>query len=400
LWHPLRVESVAWIAERKDVLAGTFWILGLSSYASYCQRPDLPRYALVCLMLLLGLMSKSMVVTLPFVFLLLDVWPLRRPGPPRLLEKAPMLAIVALVSWVTVFTQRGGGAISDAVGFSQRLANIPLAYLEYVTSFLWPTGLGVLYPHPALSNPEGIGPILPLFLGLLMVTASIVLWRRRASQPELYLGWFWFLGTLVPVIGLIQVGNQGHADRYMYLPAIGLSLALLAIPRTFGLLRKPGLLVLAASALALAFSARARHQVQFWRTSEALWERAIDVTEGNYIAHLNLGQILGGSGRVDEATEHFEEALRIRPGMFLASLNLGYAWLSRKEYGEARATLESSIESHPEEPLAHLYLSVALLGLDLKEQALLQLDIVEELDSEMVEHRLFKGTKKACEEEN
>jgi len=227
-----------------------------------------------------------------------------------------------------------------------------------------------------------------------------VLWRRRASQPELYLGWFWFLGTLVPVIGLIQVGNQGHADRYMYLPAIGLSLALLAIPRTFGLLRKPGLLVLAASALALAFSARARHQVQFWRTSEALWERAIDVTEGNYIAHLNLGQILGGSGRVDEATEHFEEALRIRPGMFLASLNLGYAWLSRKEYGEARATLESSIESHPEEPLAHLYLSVALLGLDLKEQALLQLDIVEELDSEMVEHRLFKGTKKACEEEN
>jgi len=199
LWHPLRVESVAWIAERKDVLAGTFWMLGLTSYARYCQAPSTLRYGTVCLVLILGLMSKSMVVSLPFVFLLLDFWPLRRwghadnsPTQPEAIarrsgytlvrEKLPLFLIVAAVCVVTWISQTGGGAVSMKVSFLERLLHVPAAYLHYLVKFFWPASLSIFYPHPAIVDPQGARLGFAIITGLALVAVSLGLWRMRATH--------------------------------------------------------------------------------------------------------------------------------------------------------------------------------------------------------------------------
>jgi len=407
LWHPLRVESVAWIAERKDVLAGTFWMLGLSSYARYCRAPSRLRYSTVCLMLILGLMSKSMVVTLPFVFLLLDFWPLRRRGfsepspthpgttvPQRsghalIREKVPMFFIVAVVCAVTLISQTEGGAVSAKVSMLQRLMHVPIAYFHYVVTFFWPAGLSVFYPHPAIVDPEGVHPGLAIVTGLALILVSTGLWRLRASRPALATGWFWFLVTLLPVIGLIQVGDQGVADRYMYLPGIGLSLALLAIPHTFSRLRKKVVLVTAAGVWLLCLIAAAHSQVQFWRNSDSLWRHALEVTDDNYVAHLNLGQGFR-LDQLDEAMQHFEEAIRIAPDLYPAYVNLGKGHLKKNELEEARQILERGVAVRPEESLARLYLSVAFVYMEMLDEARLELETIEKLDPAMTRNRLFQ----------
>jgi tetratricopeptide (TPR) repeat protein len=323
--HPLHVESVAWASERKDVLSGLFWILTLWAYAAYTERErSLLRYLGVALCLLLGLLAKPMAVTLPFVLLLLDHWPLARLGNEQgafdrgrvrraLLEKAPLVALVVGVSVVTFLVQRATGATSygDLVPVATRMMNALASVLTYLRQSVWPEGLAVFYPHPMESLSAGRA--IATAIALLGVTAALL--REGIRRPYLAVGWLWFLGTLVPVIGLVQVGAQAHADRYMYLPQIGLSIALAwGVVEAFGkggsrewALRGAGATIVVGLAIV------AWHQVQQWRDSASLFERAVAVTEDNFVALHYLGVERQREGRNHEAQRSFEAAVALRP---------------------------------------------------------------------------------------
>jgi tetratricopeptide (TPR) repeat protein len=300
-----------------------------------------------------------------------------------------MFFIVAVVCAVTLISQTEGGAVSAKVSMLQRLMHVPIAYFHYVVTFFWPAGLSVFYPHPAIVDPEGVHPGLAIVTGLALILVSTGLWRLRASRPALATGWFWFLVTLLPVIGLIQVGDQGVADRYMYLPGIGLSLALLAIPHTFSRLRRKVVLVTAAGVWLLCLIAAAHRQVHSWRNSDSLWRHALEVTDDNYVAHLNLGQGFR-LDQLDEAMQHFEEAIRIAPDLYPAYVNLGKGHLKKNELEEARQILERGVAVRPEESLARLYLSVAFVYMEMLDEARLELETIEKLDPAMTRNRLFQ----------
>jgi tetratricopeptide (TPR) repeat protein len=325
--HPLHVESVAWASERKDTLSGVLWMLALHAYASYAERPgSLPRYAGVLACLVLGLLAKPMLVTLPFVLLLLDYWPLgrlradgsRRLPDPRALrraviEKLPMLLVVAAASAVTFAVQRSMGAMSHdgMIPFPYRLLNALDSYALYLAKSFRPSGLAVFYPHPlrTLSALDVAAP------ALLLAVVTLAALRLAASRPYLVVGWLWFLGTLVPVIGLVQVGMQARADRYMYLPLIGLSIAVTWAAADLLGRRRSGRIVLAAAATAalVGLGASARQQLTYWRDTTSLFQRAAAVTERNFVAHSGLGGALLVEGRLDEAQGHFAEAARLKP---------------------------------------------------------------------------------------
>nr|MBA2431551.1 hypothetical protein [Chthoniobacterales bacterium] len=277
--HPLRVESVAWISERKDVLSGLLFILTLGAYLRYVRQPSVRRYALVLLVFTLGLLSKSMLVTLPFVLLLLDRWPLRRFEAVQswrdralrtcLLEKLPLLALSAAVSAVTLLVQKHGGLQAEAMPLGMRVTNAILAYATYIRQLFWPANLAPFYPHTAGEAP--VWQIAAAAVLLLGITAlAIICWRTR---PYLATGWFWFVGMLVPVIGVVQVGSQAWADRYTYLPHIGLLIAVVwtaaEILSRFRIRR----VVVAGSAtvVLVALAVTAWAQTSHWRDSEALW---------------------------------------------------------------------------------------------------------------------------------
>ena len=392
LWHPLRVESVAWVSERKDLLAGFFWIAGVWAYANHRERPSALRYAWVLLLLALGLMSKSMVVTLPFVFLLLDAWPLerlRKEGLRRLvLEKLPHFALVLAVCLVTLYTQREGGAVSQELPFLDRLLHAPRAVGHYLLTSFYPVGLCVFYPHPSLS-PDSGQPLLGIVLGLAVCGISVAVWRLRGRLPELFLGWFWFLGTLVPVLGLVQVGDQAWADRYTYLPGIGLLIALLSLPRVVPLPR-PAWLGLCAAAL-LAANLTAYRQVAFWKNTETLWRRALAVTERNATAHVNLGQVLGNSTRYDEAEEHFRTTLELEPDSYLALVNLGFLCLKTDRHDEARELLERAVEVEPDHYQGHLYLAMTFLMLEDWDGARASFGRAREVEPRVEEHKYYRA---------
>ena len=313
--HPLHVESVAWVAERKDVLSACFWFLGLYAYVRYVERPGVRGYLLVVLAFCLGLMAKPMLVTFPFTLLLLDVWPLRRAWSPWILwEKLPLIALSAVVSCVTYFAQRETAAV-QTFSLPVRIANALISYVVYLGQMVWPARLAVLYPYqqsPAMWQAAAAAAV------LLAVSAAVIFaWRRR---PYLAVGWFWYLGTLVPVIGLVQVGLQARADRYMYIPMIGL---LLMLAWSAAELQPKWWLALAAGAACVACISIARVQTDYWQNSETLFDRAIDVTKDNYVAEYNLGNYLMNSRRGSEAIPHFEAALRVKPDYPEAESNLG-----------------------------------------------------------------------------
>jgi tetratricopeptide (TPR) repeat protein len=343
--HPLHVESVAWVSERKDVLSAVLFFLMLGAYSSYARAPSIRRYLLIAALLAAGLMSKPMLVTAPMVLLLLDYWPLRRTVSHEsntkghalvvkgqsstisrlILEKLPLFALSAGAAVVTFIVQKRAVGAIPPLPLAWRVENAVVSYLIYIWQTLWPARLAAFYPHPngTLAFWE-----VTLATGLLVViTATAIVFRNR--WPYLFTGWLWYLVMLFPVIGLIQVGEQGHADRYTYLPHVGLFLlGVWGIAEVLKPLRVARW-VPAATALAviLAMATTAFIQASYWRNSETLWSHALDVTSDNDFAHNNLGYLCSNSGQLDRAISHFEAAAMIRHGKTNKHYNVGSAFV-------------------------------------------------------------------------
>jgi protein O-mannosyl-transferase len=360
--HPLHVESVAWVAERKDVLSALFWFLALWAYVRYAERPELRRYALVLAVFCLGLMSKPMTVTLPLVLLLLDVWPLRRPRTARLLwEKIPFFALSAAVAIATFLVQRGTGAVESLSvhPIAMRVENALVSYVVYIVKMFWPTRLAAFYPYP-----QDVPAWEAVLAGLAIVAITVLVLRSLRDRPYLAAGWLWFLGTLVPVIGLVQVGSQARADRYMYIPMVGLSIMLAwgaadVVRRWPGAKRPVSAL---AAAACLSLTAVTWFQLQHWKNSESLFQHAIEVTKGNAVAHHNLGNILlRVPARLPEAVAQLEEALRLEPNSPKVHTDLGVA-LSKMpgRLPDAIAEYRAALRLEPDSAIVHNNLGNAL----------------------------------------
>jgi protein O-mannosyl-transferase len=365
--HPLHVESVAWIAERKDVLSAFFCFLTLWFYAGYVKRPGVARYLAVVAAFGLGLMSKPMLVTLPFVLLLLDVWPLQRASWPwnwpsartLLFEKLPLFAMAAGDSALTFLAQRQGGAVAPLAGIplAFRLENGLVSYLAYIRDMFWPAGLAVLYPYPRTL------PIAEVALAALALAGiSILVARQLRARPYLAIGWCWYLGTLAPVIGLVQVGTQARADRYTYLPMVGLFVMLAwgAAELVQRLPRARNAVVAAAVLACAACLTVTWFQIQYWASSETLLRHTLEVTSDNFITHHNLADYYLQHDRTDEARREDAEAVRISPLYLEARLNLALALSRMGKPVEAETEYRKALELHPEGKL--LYVGHSGLG--------------------------------------
>jgi Tfp pilus assembly protein PilF len=352
--HPLHVESVAWVSERKDVLSTVFWFLALYAYVRYSERPSRGRYFQAMVLFCLGLTAKPMLVTFPFTLLLLDVWPLRRTQLPRTLwEKIPFFAISAAFGVLVYLVQSSGGAV-QAVPLGERVPNSVISYVGYIGQTFWPTGLAMYYPYRGSVPAWQVGGAFAILFG---VTAlAVVAWRKR---PYIATGWFWYLGTLIPVIGLVQAGEQAHADRYMYVPMVGLSI-IVAWGASDVVRKWPQAKFAVASAAVvgcLVCLAASSAQAEYWRDSETLYRRALSVTENNYLVQFNLGDyLLNIPGRSAEAASHFEAALRLRPDSARAHNGLGVCLLQSGHEAEAIAQFEAALRTPPPLAAAHFNL--------------------------------------------
>ena len=345
--HPINVESVAWVAERKNVLCTFFFFATLIAYCWYARQPDWRRYLVFAGLFVLGLMSKPMVITLPFVLLLLDYWPLGRirggradataaPLSKLVVEKLPLIALSAASAVITMQAQRAGGAMRSTAQFSLavRLENAVMAYAMYLWKMIWPSHLSPIYPHPGDSLAGW--QVGTSALVLLAVTAVALKFRARRY---LLTGWLWFLGTLVPVIGLVQVGDQAMADRYAYIPLVGIFIMIawriadLADSKQIGLVVR----VIPAACVLLALSFATNRQLGYWSSNYDLWTHAVAVTGRNFIAQDNLGGALLWLGKTDEAYLHFQAAAEINPLDPMSRSNLG-AYL--QEHGHMAEAIE------------------------------------------------------------
>jgi Tfp pilus assembly protein PilF len=367
--HPLHVESVAWLAERKDLLCALFWLLSVGAYVEYAREGSRRKrqrcYALALGFFALGLMSKPMVVTLPLVLLLLDFWPLQRFSGPRvpaglIREKWPFLALTLVSCVVTFLTVRSGNHIasSEAIPWSLRLANVPVAYVRYLGKVVWPSPLVVLYPMP------GHWPawqVIGATLVILLLTWAVLLGARWAGY--LVFGWFMFLGTLVPTIGLVSVGSQSIADRYMYLPSIGLFTAVVWLVAEVTRRWSNRAVILGGAAVAslLALGIAARVQVHYWRDTETLWRHCLAAGAESVMAHYSLGRELMNSGRVDEAMTEFQNGLPLDAGHVDAMMDLGVAFAHRGQLGMATNWLARAVRVAPGYSKARVNLALALL---------------------------------------
>ncbi len=394
--HPINVESVAWIAERKNLLSMAFFLLTLAAYRWYVRQPRDSRYLLVAVLFALGLMSKPQVITLPFVLLLWDYWPLQRFSLARgqagdskssatfsslVWEKVPLFGLCAASAYMTMFAQRTGGAMSS-YPLSMRLENAIISYARYVGKAVWPTRLAAFYPYP--TGSFRIWQVAGALLFLLAVTALVI---KARDRRYLLVGWLWFLGTLVPMVGVVQVGTQAMADRYAYLPFIGLfimvcwGIADWAAQKHF-----PAVALKAAGVAALLALAVLTHlQVGYWNDHITLWTHATEVTKNNWLAENNLGTALLKEGRVEDAIPHFRAAVAINPtdpnsnlnigtyeqqhGNLAAAVerykaavtlarnpkvkaraynNLGYAYLDLKNFSDAKQSFIGAVQANPE----------------------------------------------------
>ena len=373
--HPLHVESVAWIAERKDVLSTLFWMLTLWGYARYATRPSPYRYSLVFVFLALGLMSKPMLVTLPCVMLLLDFWPLNRfsmtlPHLPAgtkkrhiffqlVREKVPLFALVATSSMITFLVQQQSGALRplDAVPLGVRVANALTSYITYLGKMFWPVGLAVLYPYPTMFNSWKVAGA----FFLLAAVSVFAVWTVK-QRPYVAVGWFWYLGTLVPVIGLVQVGIQAMADRYTYIPLIGIFI-ILTWSTSELVVKFPRLkiaLITVTAAILLFLSVTAFKQVRHWQSTLSLFEHTLAVTTNNWLPHFNLGFALDKQGQTEEAAVQYQEALRINPDYEPAHTNLGLALDKLKRYDQAIHHFSEALRINPGYEKAHNNLGITL----------------------------------------
>jgi tetratricopeptide (TPR) repeat protein len=354
--HPLHVESVAWITERKDALSGVFFMLTLWTYVRYARQQTLGRYAVMCLLFAFGLMSKPMLVTLPFVLLLLDYWPLNRTRSQKseargqwcvvyrlVKEKIPLLLLSGASCVATFLAQ--GEAISPIarLPFWWRVSNALLSYVVYLRQMLWPVGLAPFYTYP--QKLSGLEVALSIMLLIAITAAAIALRRMHRYLPT---GWFWYVGMLVPVIGIVQVGSQAHADRYTYLPQIGLYLAITwAIADLAKALRRRWTLPVAAIAVIVVLSWSASLQASYWRDSESLWKHTLAVTPNNEVAHNQLGNLCLERGQIEEAAHHYQAAVNVWPNNPTFQANLGKALLRKGLPDEAILHFQKAIELSP-----------------------------------------------------
>jgi len=364
--HPLHVESVAWIAERKDVLSTFFVLIALLFYTRYAKAPSLRRYAPVLVAFSMAAMSKPMVVTFPAVLVLLDAWPVGRLAWPVprgraariLLEKLPLMAVAAAVSALTVMAQRSGGALESLsdVPLLDRLENAVTTYFSYILQAFWPSRLAVLYP---IERPVAL--YAALSLAAIGAVTALALMKAR-TKPYILVGWLWYLGMLAPVIGLVQVGSQAMADRYTYFPLAGLSIALVWMVADWVARGRARIVAApAACAMVLAFAVAAHGQAAYWQSSKCLFERALAVTENNFIMDNNLGVVLGAEGRSENAMALYRRALALKEDYPEAHTNLGHELLKAGRLDEAWPHLARAIEIRPAFASAHADLAVALL---------------------------------------
>jgi len=344
--HPLHVDSVAWVAERKDVLCAVFWFAGLWAYAWYVEKPAGKRYALVTAMFCLGLMSKPMIVTFPFLLMVLDLWPFQRGW--KIREKLPWFALSIAGSAITVIAQSGGGAVESftAFPFGARLENSLASYGVYLAQAFWPEHLAVFYPFP-----QNIEVWRPTVAAIALVSISGLVWARRRRYPYLAVGWLWFIGTLVPAIGLVQVGAMAHADRYMYVPMVGIAIMVAFAGAEF-LRKQPSWFAVAGAAVCLACVPVTLAQEGYWQNSETLFRHALAVTRDNSIAEHNLGSyLMDQPGRLPEATEHLQAALRINPDSPSAHSDLGSALAKSGQLQEAIGEFQTAMRLNPNSPI-------------------------------------------------
>ena len=435
--HPLRVESVAWSAERKDVLSIFFGLASLYAYAYYVEKPRVARYIFCLILFILGLMSKPMLVTLPFVLLLLDFWPLERwqkalnpinlpiaggtgnqqitkkakkqkraaksiPGESRsasptishlFLEKTPFFIFAIVSSILTIWAQNKGGAVASLqkLPFSERIMNASVSYVAYLGKTFWPVDLAVFYPYQHNYPDWQVAGALLILLGI----SGLAIYSVKKA-PFFLMGWLWYLGTLVPVSGLVQVGRQAMADRYTYLPAIGIGIMLAwGIPYLLSSEKMRRIILAPAAAIVLAvLSILTWQQCGYWKNSVELFNHALQVTNNNYLAHTNLGvalaaegkneaavdnynaairinpnhdnahynlaNLLAKQGKIDEAINHYREAVRINPNYYLAYNNLGINLAKQRNFAEAIYCYRKALQLEPNDPGFYLNLGASL----------------------------------------
>lgn len=367
-WHPLNVESVAWVAERKNVLSTFFLILTLWTYLNYVEKPGPGRYALTLGLFALGLMSKPMLVTLPCLLLLLDYWPLRRmnSGTPAettwghlFWEKLPFFILTGVAIIVTLMAQNSSGAMKSLheVPLALRIFNAPVAYATYLSKAVWPVNLCVLYPLP-----ERLPVLAAAASGVLLAAVTGLVLHWRLEFPWLLAGWFWFLGTLVPVIGIVQAGSQALADRYTYVPLLGLFLMAAGGLNEWVRSRphsRPIAVILSCGFIVFCLLLT-RQQIKCWRNSVELFKQAIVVNPGNAAAHDLLGAVLSGDGKPDEAIEHYRQAVRLKPGDVEFQYHLGRELIEAGRFGEAEIHLSEALRQMPGSPILHNCLGAAL----------------------------------------
>jgi protein O-mannosyl-transferase len=384
--HPINVESIAWVAERKNVLSTFFWFLTMWAYLHYVEKPNIKKYGLVSLFLALGLMSKPMLVTLPFSLLLMDFWPLkrmrfeqennhnesitRRSGVWQLVrEKIPLFILVTAASTTTYFVQKTGGAMRSAelITLYNRIANALVSYMEYLGKMLWPRGLAFFYPHP--------GNLMPLWKVLIsaVMLVGITLWVVKEIRrfPYLTIGWFWYLGTLVPVIGIVQVGGQAMANRYAYVPLIGIFIIVAwGLPDLLARWNHREKAPVLFTGLLIPLIVATWVQVSHWKDSITLYRHGISVTDNNFLAHNNLAKAHFNEGSLREAIKNYEMAVKLKPDFYEAYNNLGNALVDAQEYEKAIMNLETALKIKPRYAMAHSNLGVIFTHLREPEKAI------------------------------
>ncbi len=388
--HPLHVESVAWASERKDTLSTFFGLLSLIAYVRYAEAPSSGRYVWTAITLALGLLAKPMLVTWPFLMLLLDYWPLRRYQKSEVrnqwsvvrglvVEKLPLFALAAASAFMTFLAQSHGGAVRTFAfaPVALRLSNALVSYAKYLLLTFWPNNLAVYYPFA----PIGIPAWQVIGAAFLLIGITVFCISQRKIRPYLIVGWLWFLGTLVPVIGLVQVGGQTMADRYFYIPSIGLFIALV-----FGLADiakswrvAPSLIAGIGGGVLLLLAILTNGQIKLWRNSFTLFEHTLAVTPPNLQIEHSLGFAMGASGRYDEAAAHFEKTLQIDPDFYEGLVSMGVTRQFQGRLPEAIDYFQAAIRSRSEDPKAHSLLGTALAAQNRTEAALDEMRRASEL---------------------
>jgi len=396
--HPLHVESVAWASQRKDVLAGFFWMATLFAWARYAEAPERPgRYAAVVVALGLGLLSKPTLVSLPFVLLLLDGWPLgrlrdRASIEAAVREKLPLLAMALAVGYITYLVQQGAGQMEhrDALPITLRLGNGVVAVCDYLIDAFWPTQLAAYYPHPldALAWPKVV------LGGAALAAISGIAIQLRTRCPYLLVGWAWFLGVLAPMIGIIQVSLQARADRYMYLPVVGLSIVVAwgAVDLFGGSRRRRAALACIGGIATAALAVGAHHQVGFWRNSESLFERALNATTDNYFAHNGIATVHFEGRRFDVAEAHYGEAIRLEPRWPVPHLGLARTFEATGRLEAALGAYAGLLRVYPQSADAHVGAGGLLARAGRFEEALEHYDAALDLGRDTAEVRAAAGT--------